>query len=470
MYDVRGIQDYIFRTNKIKEIIGASAIVENLIIHLFKDTCNELCLHVQTELESEKLQFSFNENTGFDAEILYYGGGNLLVLFKSREQGDLVSKKMRIALIKKTYSLQLAVARVNVHGQDTFKQDYIELRKEIDRVKSQMPICQPMFSFPITSNDPTTGFPFSKIYNGKKVTYETYYKLKSFESLKIKGKKYEKFGKHENDSLIAIVHIDGNNMGNYIYEKTKDVKTYQDAAKVYRKKSQHIQTVFIDIALKTVENQIPELCKKHDISDNNVQFRKIIHAGDDITFICHAKLALDCVKIFMNILEKNKNFTACAGIYVTHAHFPFSRGYELAEELCSNAKKISREVKGNYVDFHINTSGILNDIAYIRKIHYVNFQNQSLYARPYAIGKNENNNITKLINILSQLKSSFIARNQLKNLREAFYQGEVVINEELLRINSRLDDDKKLYYHDKEYKILFDAVEILDLEWGDSNE
>ena len=31
IYDVRGIQDYIFRTNSLKEIIGASLIVKNLV-------------------------------------------------------------------------------------------------------------------------------------------------------------------------------------------------------------------------------------------------------------------------------------------------------------------------------------------------------------------------------------------------------------------------------------------------------
>ena len=32
MYDVRGIQNYIFKTNKMQEIIGASRLVENIII------------------------------------------------------------------------------------------------------------------------------------------------------------------------------------------------------------------------------------------------------------------------------------------------------------------------------------------------------------------------------------------------------------------------------------------------------
>ena len=37
IYDVRGIQDYVFRTNALKEIVGASLIVDNLIINEFKN-------------------------------------------------------------------------------------------------------------------------------------------------------------------------------------------------------------------------------------------------------------------------------------------------------------------------------------------------------------------------------------------------------------------------------------------------
>ena len=41
MYDVRGIQDYVFRTNKMKEIIGASLLVEDLIKKIFIKQLNE---------------------------------------------------------------------------------------------------------------------------------------------------------------------------------------------------------------------------------------------------------------------------------------------------------------------------------------------------------------------------------------------------------------------------------------------
>lgn len=483
MYDVRGIQSYIFRTNKIKEIIGASSIVEELIIKLFDDACKKFELKVENDTHNEKLHFSFDENEELDAEILYYGGGNLLVLYKNSDVGERVSKEMRKNLLKKTYSLQLAVASVDVGGKDTYKEDYETLRKNMDKVKAKMPMSLPVSSFPITSNDPVTGFPFSKIYNGEKVTCETYYKLKRYdEILSSKSNKFSEFGSHDGDSLIAIVHIDGNNMGKYIREKTKDIKTYHDAAKIYRGISNDIQNIFSNKALKAVEDNLENFFENHKSIDKNTidvtkEFRTIIHAGDDITFICNAKIAMDCVREFMKVLEEDKTYTACAGIYVTHSHFPFSRGYEFAEELCSNAKRLSRIEEGNYVDFHINTSGILNDIDYIRRIHYMDLQGKSLYARPYSISLNNDMNIKQnvmnikqLMDILKKLKCSNIARSQLKGLREAFYQGEIIVSEELNRINSRLKDEQKVNFKKDEYIILFDAIEILDLEWGDVND
>ena len=37
MHDVRGIQSYIFKTNKIKEIIGASVVIDNIILDGLKE-------------------------------------------------------------------------------------------------------------------------------------------------------------------------------------------------------------------------------------------------------------------------------------------------------------------------------------------------------------------------------------------------------------------------------------------------
>ena len=65
MYDVRGIQNYIFRTNKLKEIIGASSIVENIIQDALSYAIQQTQLEKQAILSWEKEEelFIFEENS-----------------------------------------------------------------------------------------------------------------------------------------------------------------------------------------------------------------------------------------------------------------------------------------------------------------------------------------------------------------------------------------------------------------------
>ena len=77
--------------------------------------------------------------------------------------------------------------------------------------------------------------------------------------------------------------------------------------------------------------------------------RPIILAGDDITYICNGSIAIETARIMMEILEDERlnvegidfgNLSACAGVAIIKKGYPFKKGYELAEDLCSSAKKI----------------------------------------------------------------------------------------------------------------------------------
>ena len=97
IYDVRGIQDYIFRTNKVKEIVGASLIVDNLVISEFKKAIqdnnnideNEVILNWES-----KAPLKFEDDEAIKVEVLYYGGGNLVVLFRNEDLAKNVSITM----------------------------------------------------------------------------------------------------------------------------------------------------------------------------------------------------------------------------------------------------------------------------------------------------------------------------------------------------------------------------------------
>ncbi len=66
----------------------------------------------------------------------------------------------------------------------------------------------------------------------------------------------------------------------------------------------------------TPEGQI--FCKKHIFTG------KIIVAGDDITFVCNAKLAIPAVRYFLENLGNEKDYSACGGIAFSTVifHFP----------------------------------------------------------------------------------------------------------------------------------------------------
>lgn len=477
MYDVRGIQNYIFRTNKVKEIIGASMMVEDLILRLFERSADKLNLRVKSRVTYQnELLFSFTDEDNLDAEVLYYGGGNLLVLYHDELKAHEVSRLMCIDLVKETYSLQLAVASVEAQDENSYKEDYQKLRKEMERVKVNMPMSAPVSGFPITLNDPQTGSPFSQYAYDQKMTYESFRKRDFFEKHRLQKQipNIENFGSKDGESLIAVVHIDGNEMGKRIRDKMSKVTSYHQAANVSRGISDEIKNLFTDKALKTVQDKVSEFCTKAKIKGKDLDeaFREIIHAGDDITFVCNARIAMACVKEFMNVLEKDGRYHACAGMYITHTHFPFARAYEYCEQLCASAKALSRIKPGNYVDFHVNYSGILNDIDDIRDKYYCDMFKHQLIARPYHIGKELNDEniyeMNKLFDVLKRIDRLVIARNQVKSLRESFYKGEGHLKEEILRVNSRLQEDDKL--KDIDYKVLFDAIDIMDMKWGDVHE
>ena len=97
IYDVRGIQDYIFRTSKVKEIVGASLIVDNLVISEFKKAIKDNTSINENEVVlnwEDKSPLQFEDNETIKVEVLYYGGGNLVVLFRNEDLAKNVSITM----------------------------------------------------------------------------------------------------------------------------------------------------------------------------------------------------------------------------------------------------------------------------------------------------------------------------------------------------------------------------------------
>ena len=122
MYDVRGIQKYVFRTAKVKDAMGASGIVEDIIMEALKKSV--LLLKEQEQKNPNKKpiteQLVWKDEKGFleykeeevDIQVLFVGGGNAFVIYSSQELCFQINRLMSKYILEHTYSLQLAVAMV----------------------------------------------------------------------------------------------------------------------------------------------------------------------------------------------------------------------------------------------------------------------------------------------------------------------------------------------------------------------
>ena len=434
MYDVRGIQKFIFRTNKVKEIMGASCLVEDIIGKALKFAlekekaleCSVISWEKKEDEDKEELVFLSNKE--IQAQVLFIGGGNAYVLFRSRDLAVRVNKKMSRYILDHTYSLQLAVAMVE--KTDSYKKDYLNVQNQMASNKAAMPFSGCLGGLPVVKMDDMTGYPIStdgkeklryKPEEGKMYCVESTLKLTSFyENVEKEGieKKFEnlitEYGK---DSMIAVVHIDGNNMGMRIRDLMQDEEDYGSAVKRMRTISQNINRNFKDTYDKTakhlrewVESDANQVLRKGTKDKPAVYIRKIITAGDDITFVCNAKIALDIVNYFIQDISKKMMYEAkqeddlekyglsvCAGIAFINYHFPFSTAYQVAEACCDSAKSRAKEEHnrefariGNWIDFQICRDVQDTDFKRNREKNYRISGGEWLLRRPYYVDVKSN--------------------------------------------------------------------------------
>lgn len=524
MYDVRGIQNYIFNTNTLKEIIGGSGIVADLIIAVFKKAIekeferHEYILDDEIYDHDQPKSLQFFNNKALKMEVLYYGGGNLVVLYRTtKEVINRINKVISMQLIKRSYSLSLACAYVEIGGKDVYASDYRRLNERMVTVKDNQPEIKMTGAFPIVATDPISGYPLSEIdpITQRKITRESFLKLQYYKkmvanhenSMKTKsgleGNEIELFGTLKGDeNLIAIVHIDGNSFGSSIMNIIKEAKTYDDAARRMRIIARNIKNAFDDQAINKVRENLEVFAEAAGMKDKHPIFRPIINAGDDITFVCNARIAMRCVKMFIETIHQYAidddidykgnagPFSACAGIAILHNGFPFSRGYELAEELCDSAKKRAKAHKVNkynvdgyiesYVDFQYCYSGIVNSLEKLRESNYMANDGTNLCLRPYRIDIAPVNDEMHAFDLslfnerMKMLKKEGgLPRSKAKELRDVYFEGKQALENTVTMFTSRtsgkdLPKNIDAYYLEKDshrYATYYDALEMLDLHW-----
>ena len=195
---------------------------------------------------------------------------------------------------------------------------------------------------------------------------------------------------------IAVIHADGNGLGQVVQKvgnQKKDYKTFSQVLNQVTKASAHV-------AFAAVE---PEGgCK------GVIPIRPIVLGGDDMTVIIRGDLALRYVTTFMAEFEKRTNestmhtilqkvglehLTMCTGVAFIKSSYPFYYGYELAEQLCGeakdSAKKLNKDLPPSCLMFHKVQDSFVMCYKEIKERELQTASGNSLCFGPYYLNKQQ---------------------------------------------------------------------------------
>ena len=223
-------------------------------------------------------------------------------------------------------------------------------------------------------------------------------------------------------SLLGVVHVDGNGVGKQIASwLQRCVKKGRSDNGVQRELGQWasaldqcgeqaLQAVVDRVVAATTQNDqgawylhgtVPRLefdLKKMRNDQVLLPFRPVLLGGDDLTFLCDGRIALDLAETALEAFTSDVPFlgrvTACAGVALVPVHTPFERAYALAEALCNHAKGKRREQNSeeSWLDWHIGVPRPGEGIRELRAraySHRTGTTSLELTCRPYRLGADD---------------------------------------------------------------------------------
>ncbi len=404
LIDTIQIQRYIFVSNRLKEMVGASAILkkatEDWLIETLYDYFNIPCPDGDT-LAVLKAQTPIESASNIPFEIIYCGGGNAKILFKdfggktALEHARYFISRWSRDLLDRAPGIQIAV----YHHEFEYS-DHIEFNEIIDQAEAELARKKAAFvthvselAPPFVVRCPSTGLPAAKHYNDKnneRLSEQAYIKRDaadgSFRHWMEQDREWKLFlgeqpaafpqnldelGQREGHNFIGIIHADGNFMGEKVQAIAAANKHMREYIFNIRQFSMNLeeanQTAFQNV-LTWISDNYANWVKKGTLRRQTIHegkdqgklafpIRPIIMGGDDFTVVTPGAIALQVAERFMGEFKKAckswceefglKEITASGGVALVHSHMPFDRAYELAESLASNAKKVERDKRRN---------------------------------------------------------------------------------------------------------------------------
>lgn len=456
---VQGIQSYIFATNKLKEIIGASEIIEQLCTTWFYDF-----------LTKEECK----------ASIRHLNAAGNIRFQTDEETAKRIFRDYHFILLEKAPGVPFSQAVVKIENGKEYEAIQ-ELDKKL-RAQRNSPLYEKDLGVMLRSKYRRTG-DFAGLENDKVDKSENRFldvvtsakfdntdekvltqKIKIDSYKLVYPSKFEDLAKDSIHSWLAVVHIDGNGMGLII----KDIlENGDDKFTELKSFSKSIANCTIKAYKKAITDVV--LLEKTDIEIENTAYqqlpiRPIIIGGDDITVIIRADLALEFTNVYLKTFEEetlnaklnnNKGITACAGIAYVKEKFPFHYSANLAEELCTYAKNKS-ERKASAIQFHLVNDSIIDNYKEIVARELKVSEDFTFQKGPYYLDKYKDSEANKellstLTKTIAQLKQEDSPKNSMREWVDAKFNKPNMTNILMDRLKAKTSGYNTILENEKAF-------------------
>lgn len=441
-----------------------------------------------------------------DSNMVYDGGGHTILEFAAEDLAKEFVKAVTRKVMELFPKLELFATVMPYDSGKTPGENETELTRELEEKKARRCTSFHQGKFGIEAHSNIE----ESILDKEKQIVDAIRQKPCFDTKKYQlAEQFENLGGKKNESnFIAVVHIDGNLMGRRVagLDKEKNASRWEEYKKLKAQFSKQIELDFRAAyaeMIHVVEDNMDSLKEELGCQDSECPYfpvRNIILAGDDVCFVTEGRIGVECARVFLEKIWKkvncvdNKSYSACAGVAIVHQKYPFYKAYQMAEELCSNAKRmianLAKDEPGDKkgvadlcaIDWHIEYGEMANGLTNIRE-QYKNQEGYHLESRPYLVCGEKYLMDREPIRRYEYFKSYItfmqnketIARSKLKELRGVLKQTSNAA--ELYQEMNLMDNifwkacdeyhlkTKAVFYRttDGEMRsLVFDAIELMD--------
>jgi CRISPR/Cas system-associated protein Cas10 (large subunit of type III CRISPR-Cas system) len=425
-FDTDRIKDYIFATNSLKEIRGASAILVNV-----------------EDQRAGALSIPKND-------VVYSAGGSGAFFVENEDKARELAREIEIHFRQETVIGSVTAVTDSEIEDDDHKGEetwYKRLKTKVGRKMSQSKALKAeLVSIPVQpymrpcascgqlaaekrfhadqSGDLLCGACFLKRERGTSERYEGY--LQKFRKYKGTNTEWraaklpddlESLAEFDGSGYVGFIKIDGNQMGTFYdqIETREQDKAFSEGLKNL------VEHLVYDAVLK--HGRLKETLKRvngDDKIEKWLPFEVVLIGGDDVMLFTTADIAIPVTieilrrfeKEFQNVLNEaklktDKKYSMCASVVLCHGNFPIPALADIGEDLLKNAKKKASLIKyeSGVIDFQVITGSMI-DLESARAV--------VPYHRPYT-----HKQVSCLLEHAWDIKNAGVPTSQLQMVYDA---------------------------------------------------